>query len=323
MLSAFDAGQVEQAKKALTQAGWIDSSHAQVQEYTPRIEVLEQAIALQQQARIAGIENRTTEELEALEALLALDPARTEHLPRIAAIKDQQRNQAYSLAISRAEESLRNQQFARARQFASQAQRLEPRRDLSFILSRIETAERNLRVESLLAKANAATSNDDWFAAQSAFEQVLEINPTHKDAQRGFTDARAIVTVKGKLSGYLADPLRLASDRVAEFARRDLTNSRPLLNKSPQLQILHTDVRDYLQKAAIPVTVAVVSNGVTDVSVRRVGQVGKHKLKKIQLTPGLYEFEGRRNGYKSALVKLEIPYGVANIEVRVEANERI
>jgi len=95
---------------------------------------------------------------------------------------------------------------------------------------------------------------------------------------------------------------------------------RPLC---PQLLVLDNSVRDYLQQAQVPVSVAVVSNGATDVSVRRVGQVGKHKRKTIQLTPGLYEFEGRRNGYKSTLVELEIPYGVANIEVRVEANERI
>ncbi len=323
MVAAFDSGNAEQAKSALTQASWIDANHAKVVEYGPRIQILEQALNLLQEAKVARVENRTDPELKALEALVRLDPARTEHLPRIAEIRNQRREQAYGLAISRAEESLRKQEYTKARQFVAEAQRLEPQRDHSFLLGRIETAERDQRVLNLLSQAETASANDDWLAAKDLYGQVLAINSTHKVALSGHSDAKAIVIAKGKLTGYLSRPLRLASDRVAEFARRDLNNSQPLLSKSPQLRVLDAKVRDYLQKAAVPVTVAVVSNGATDVSVRRVGQVGKHKRKTIQLTPGLYEFEGRRNGYKSALVELEIPYGVANIEVRVEANERI
>lgn len=323
MVTAFDAGDAEQAKASLTQASWIDSNHPQVIAYAPRIEILDRALALEKEARVAGIENRPLEELKALESLVALDPARREHLPRIAEIKNLQREQLYGVAISNAEQSLDKGQLSKARQFLAEAQRLEPQRDHSFLLGRIETVERNRRVSTLLSEATAAADNDDWVTAQGLFEQVLALNPAHKQALSGHSDAQAIVTAKGKLTGYLAKPLRLASSRVAEFARRDLTNTQPLLSKSPQLLVLDNSVRDYLQQAQVPVSVAVVSNGATDISVRRVGQVGKHKRKTIQLTPGLYEFEGRRNGYKSTLVELEIPYGVANIEVRVEANERI
>jgi len=323
MIVSFDENNTAQAQSSLNQARWIDANHPQILEYAPRIEILDQTIALQQKAAIAKIENRPANELQALEALVALDSARREHLPRIAELKNLRRRQAYSLAIAQAEQSLGVGQLAKARQFVAQANKLEPSEDHRFLLGRIETAERIRRVRVLLRQASEATDNDDFSTARARFEQVLAINPTHKEATSGGLEAQAIVTAKGKLTGYLAQPLRLASPRVAEFARRDLITSQALLAKSAQLRILDNSVREYLALAQVPVSVAVVSDGATDISVRRVGQVGKHKRKTIQLTPGLYEFEGRRSGYKSALVELEIPYGVASMEIRVEANERI
>ena len=84
-----------------------------------------------------------------------------------------------------------------------------------------------------------------------------------------------------------------------------------------------TGIESVLDSARTPVDVAVVSDGNTHVEVRRVGIVGKHKRKVIQLTPGEYQLEGRRKGYKSKIVFLSVPLDVASVEVRVECNELI
>ena len=323
MVDAFDANDVGEARDQLQLARWLDPSSDLVGEYGPRIAVLPEASKLEQRVAVARVENRTDEELVALEALLQLDSQRLEHRGRIAEIKRTQRESRYTQAVARAEQALASSNPARARRHMGHAAQLAPQRDLGFLLARIVRLERRQALDLALASANAAAAADQWPAARAAYEQALSIEANHKQAASGREQADAIIAAQASLAGYVAKPIRLATPRVGEFARQQLIAFKPLLSASPRLSSLEGQVQEYLKKAQVPVTVAIESDGVTDVSVRRVGLVGKHKTKRIQLTPGRYEFEGKRRGYKSALVALEIPYGVTEIAVKVVANERI
>jgi len=323
MVAAFDAGDAGEAHKQLELARWLEPTGELVREYGPRIAVLPEAVKLEQGIAVARVENRADEELIALEALLRLDPQRSEHHQRIAEIKRTQREASYTQAVARAEQALTDGDPAEARRHMGQAAQSAPARDLGFLLVRIERLERMLALDHALARAQKAAKADRWPAAQAAFERALAIEANHKLAASGREQAKSIIAAQASLEGYVAKPLRLATPRVGQFARKQLIAFKPLLSVSPTLANLEVQVQEYLKKAQMPVNVAIQSDGATDVSVRRVGLVGKHKTKQIQLTPGRYEFEGKRRGYKSALVELEIPYGVTEIAVQVVANERI
>ena len=323
MVAAFDAGNASAARDQLELAGWLDPAGDLVGEYGPRIAVLPEALELEQRIAVARVENRVEEELVALEALLRLDPQRSAHRQRVTEIKRAQREASYTQAVARAEQALSAGDPAAARRHMTQATRSAPARDLGFLLTRIERLERMQALDGALATANAAAKADRWQVAQAAFERALAIEANHQLATSGREQATAIIAAKASLEGYVAKPLRLATPRVGQFARQQLIAFKPLLSASPTLADLEVQVQDYLKKAQVPVAVSIQSDGVTDVSVRRVGLVGKHKTKQIQLTPGRYEFEGKRRGYRSALVELEIPYGVTEIAVQVVANERI
>ena len=72
-----------------------------------------------------------------------------------------------------------------------------------------------------------------------------------------------------------------------------------------------------------PVNVNVISDGKTFVSVRGVGKVGETTGKTIQLKPGTYSFEGKREGYRSKLIEVSIPLNRSDVQVTVIADERI
>ena len=67
--------------------------------------------------------------------------------------------------------------------------------------------------------------------------------------------------------------------------------------------------------------ITVISDGLTEISVRRVGQVGRHERATIELTPGRYELEGRRPGYRSKLVALDVNFGIERMQVEVVCDE--
>ncbi len=71
------------------------------------------------------------------------------------------------------------------------------------------------------------------------------------------------------------------------------------------------------------VDIWVVSDKTTQVSVRGVGQVGQVDKYKIQLKPGRYILEGRREGYRVKAVELTVTPDDRSIDVKVICDERI
>jgi hypothetical protein len=71
------------------------------------------------------------------------------------------------------------------------------------------------------------------------------------------------------------------------------------------------------------VFVKVLSDKQTKISVRGVGQVGVVTEKIIQLNPGSYTFEGKRDGYKSKLLRISVSPGDNQVEVKLICDERV
>ena len=71
------------------------------------------------------------------------------------------------------------------------------------------------------------------------------------------------------------------------------------------------------------VSVKIISDGVTNISVRGVGKVGLTNEKTIDLRPGRYTFEGKRIGYRSKLIQVEVPPNSGILVVEIFSDERI
>ena len=77
---------------------------------------------------------------------------RVEHKPRIAAIESELREQRFELAIQQAEAALAAGDLAKARDQVAAARLEYADRNVSSLLARIEAAEAQRRMQSLLAK---------------------------------------------------------------------------------------------------------------------------------------------------------------------------
>ena len=74
-----------------------------------------------------------------------------------------------------------------------------------------------------------------------------------------------------------------------------------------------------LSYAKTPVTVSLVSDGVTDVTVLRVQRLGTFTNTSLTLRPGQYTAMGVRTGYRDVRVNFDVvPNTDAVIEVRCE-----
>jgi len=82
-------------------------------------------------------------------------------------------------------------------------------------------------------------------------------------------------------------------------------------------------VEQLIEKENQPIDVTIRSDNRTYIKVLGVGVVGKVREKTIQLKPGKYQLEGRRDGYRSIIVDVVVEKSGTPIVINVQCNERV
>ena len=139
----------------------------------------------------------------------------------------------------------------------------------------------------------------------------------------GLKRADHILWLQERFSQYFENPYRLSNENVLSEAEKTLTQADIASGYSYGIKRQAVQLGELITKMNRLVPVTVISDGKTYVSVRRVGKVGVVSQKNIQLKPGNYSFEGTRNGFKSKLAQVHIPYDQDDISVRIICDEPI
>ena len=121
----------------------------------------------------------------------------------------------------------------------------------------------------------------------------------------------------------LANPYRLAAESIKVRVKTAVLSAKPYTKDSASLHALSSKLANTVEAVSKNVAVELLSDGVTSVSVRGIGIVGKTNSRVIQLKPGSYTFEGKRQGYKSKIVTVTIPIDKTSFQLTVVADEKI
>ena len=91
----------------------------------------------------------------------------------------------------------------------------------------------------------------------------------------------------------------------------------------PRLRRQIEELRAHLGAAGVPVTVRLVSDERTEVTVLRVGPQGRFREKSLQLRPGSYVVLGTRPGYRDTRQTLVVPPGRSPAPLTVRCDEAL
>jgi hypothetical protein len=78
-----------------------------------------------------------------------------------------------------------------------------------------------------------------------------------------------------------------------------------------------------LKRAATPLTVQLVSDNVTDVSIYKVGKLGSFDMRQLDLRPGTYVAVGSRPGFRDVRLEFRVAPEVALQPIVVRCEEAI
>jgi len=168
-----------------------------------------------------------------------------------------------------------------------------------------------------------AEAREDWRAAEAAYAAALKLEPAVAFAVAGRARALERVRLDEGLQRYLDRPDRLTAEAVAREAEAVLALANEAAPAGPRLVAQRAALQGLLAGVRQAVTVRLVSDGVTRVTILRVGELGRFKERSLELRPGTYVVVGARAGYRDARRTLVVPVGGSPAPLDVRCNEAL
>ncbi|TDU31569.1 hypothetical protein DFR24_0939 [Panacagrimonas perspica] len=189
--------------------------------------------------------------------------------------------------------------------------------------ARLADARRSQKLAALEKEASAQANAEDWTAAIASYRAALQIDSTVAFARDGLVQAEPRAGLSQRLQDIVDRPERLSTASIAADAERSLAQARAIASPGPRLGAQIAAAERAIAGAATPVDVQIQSDGKTEVTLYKVGSLGRFTTHKLQLKPGHYVAIGSRAGYRDVRHEFDVASGAANVSVEVRCEEAL
>ena len=197
--------------------------------------------------------------------------------------------------------------FAGARAAFRMAQRLRPdSSEPADGLLQVDQGIRLTRIRTLEAEIGDLEGAERWEDAVTRYEELLELDPNLKFAQDGLANARNRVNLHKQLDEYIEAPDALSSPSTLQRATNLVVAVTRMGDIGPRLAGQRDELSRLLKRAATPLTIEIVSDNQTEVSIYKVGRLGSFERQELELRPGTYVAVGSRPGYRDVRREFQV-----------------
>ena len=109
-----------------------------------------------------------------------------------------------------------------------------------------------------------------------------------------------------QIGEYIDDPDSLSSPRTLQEATNLLIGITRMDSIGPRLSEQRDELSRLLKRASTPLTVQIVSDNMTAVSIYKVGRLGSFERRELELRPGKYVAVGSRPGFRDVRVEFQV-----------------
>ena len=321
---AYDADSYDEAKLQINNALMLNNQSEEAAMLSGKIDKLPDILPLLEKTNTARVENNNEKELSLIKEVIKIVPERESAVERRRELVGIIDNKNFRSNIAQSYKAIEQGNVEKAKQKLMAAKKIYPgRREIGDLTIAIQELEQKQRLEEYQQAAQAAMASDDWIVAKQQLELALRERVDDKQIQMSLANATQIVGLLNEIDQNIDNPYRLSNKMVASNANTMIAEAKPFLNVSPSLNKKSGDLSRLLESMNKNISVEIVSDNQTNIIVRGVGVVGKTESKIIQLKPGRYKFEGKREGFKSRLIDVLIPYDKISYRLNVICDEPI
>ena len=149
-----------------------------------------------------------------------------------------------------------------------------------------------------------------WRSALSNYQAVLQRDANQVGAKVGRIRTQARLDLHTAIDNILQDPLALSLGSERERANKLLLDARTINNRGKLLTQQISDLENALKQADLTIKVALVSDSLTQVSLKKAGakriELGRFQSKNLGLKPGRYTLIGKRLGFHDVRKAVEL-----------------
>ena len=321
---AFDEGERLEALRLYELAVAITPNHPEARAGLERAQNLETVLQLVEQ----GLVFEEELELDAAEASFAqaatLDPnwlPATDGLERVRATRVKMQ---FDARMSEGLEALASGDYLGARAAFRMAEQLIPgSQEPADGLLQVDQGLRMGNINTLEQEAVSLEGSEHWDAAATTYEEILKVDGNLAFAIEGLSDARRMSALHEQLDEYIKDPDRLSVPSVMQRATKLVVDVTVMPEIGPRLAGQRDELSRLLKRAATPVTVALVSDNMTAVSIYKVGVLGSFGSTDLNLRPGTYVALGIRPGFRDVRIEFRVAPEIEMQPIEVVCKEPI
>jgi len=302
--SAIESLNLIIATDSIALASVIAPQDQEVQQLAARVETLEQVSQHIEAGDRALAADRYREAQEEYQQAVTLDPLHQRSARSLELAKKEVTASAFRGNMSRGFAALENQDYAGARAAFRQAGKIYPGDPaVQKALDQVANLESGSSLSKELERAAELESREEWRAALSIYQQLLDKDSSLTDAKVRLIPSRVRADLDDLLSGYIEEPLRLSSQSEYRAAQTALEDAKGIPNPGPRLSGQITRLESALTIANSPVEVVFRSDNQTHVVLFRVAELGQFEQVSMKLRPGKYVAAGTRGGYRDVRVE--------------------
>lgn len=321
---AFDNADVQEAVRLYDLAVAISPSHAGARAGLTRARNLDAVLALTEQALAHERDLELEAALASFERAIEIDPewqVAVDGRKRVLATINQMQFDARMTeglnALADRDYRLARAAFQRARELQQQSQ--EP-------IDGLQSVEQEIRLDNIAAlerQGRAEEAGEQWQAAVDTYTKALELDANLVFAHEGLARATRMKNLHEQLETYIDEPDRLSAPQTMQVATSMLLDITRMPDIGPRLASQRDELSRLLKRAATPLTVEIVSDNATDVSIFKVGKLGSFDRTELSLRPGTYVAVGSRPGFRDVRLEFRVAPEIDMQPVVVRCEERI
>jgi len=322
--AAFERQDADEAVRLFDLAVAITPGSAEAEQGLERARNLEGVLDLMRQGRQFLDELQLEAARLAFEKALELDPLWEPARDAIESVRAQITQRNFEARMSEGFTALAEGDFDSARVAFNAAKSIypdspEPRDGLL----QVDQEVRLYRISSMEDEASAQEAGEQWEAAVNTYEALLEVDGDLAFAQEGLARAQQRAGLHRQLQAYIDDPDSLSDPANMQQATQLMLTVSRMDDVGPRLDDHKETLARLLKRAATPLTVELLSDNATQVSVYRVGKLGSFDRRELELRPGNYVAVGVRPGYRDVRREFRVAPEIDMQPVVVQCEEPI
>ncbi len=190
-------------------------------------------------------------------------------------------------------------------------------------LQQVDQGVRLSRIGALQRKARSLEQGEQWGDVVETYGSILDLDGDLAFAQEGLRSAQQMAALHKRLDDYIAKPDSLSARVTMQAATRLVVDITRMPKLGPRLTDQRDELGRLLKRAATPLTVQLVSDNLTNVSIYKIGKLGSFDRQEVNLLPGTYVAVGSRSGFRDVRLEFRVAPEIDMQPIIVRCEEQI